>query len=355
MRKVLFCGLKYEYGVPALGLSFEYQNFYKVLQSMEAVAVELFAIDEVLKQYGRDAMNEKLISVVQETQPDLLFCFLFTDELKKETIAYITNKTKTKTFNWFADDHWRFPIYSKYWAPLFTAVSTTDSQAVSKYKLLGVKPIKTQWAANPFLYQPKEPLENTGTYRVTFVGKQYGNRKKILEWLQAQGIAAVGYGSGWSTGRVSFEEMLQIFSYSKININFTESSPMDFQALPKLIGKLFIKKHLGKYHLDAHHIGSNIQSLFASRRKQIKGRIFEVAACGGFLLSGDADNLAEYYVPNKEIVIFKNKQDLLMKCKYFLEHEDIRLSIAAAGLKRTLQDHTYIHRFNHIFKELELG
>jgi spore maturation protein CgeB len=152
--RILFCGLKYEYGRPESGVSFEYQNFFEVLRNMPGVEAEMFAVDEIMRQVGRKTMNQQLINIVEQKKPDLLFCFLFKDELKKETIEYITKNTPAKTFNWFADDHWRFPVFSKFWAPLFTAVSTTDSQAVEKYRAIGVNIIKTQWGANVGLYRP---------------------------------------------------------------------------------------------------------------------------------------------------------------------------------------------------------
>src|ERR1017187_9116960 len=129
--KVLFCSLKYEYGNPHRGLSFEYQNFFDSLAHMAGVQAMHFPFDEVLAQVGRDEMNNRLIRQVEEEKYDLLFCFLFMAEIKKEAIDYITKHTKTRTFNWFGDDHWRFPVFSRFWSPLFTAVATTDSKAVA--------------------------------------------------------------------------------------------------------------------------------------------------------------------------------------------------------------------------------
>ena len=356
--RVLFCGLKYEYGKPEAGLSFEYQNFFGTLCGMEGTQADFFAIDEVMREHGRDGMNERLIQEVEAGQYDLLFCFLFTEELKKETINHITNKTKTKTFNWFADDHWRLPVYSRYWAPLFTMVSTTDSQALAKYRALGINNvIKTQWGANTRLYQPtddkkieKYKNKKIEDQDITFVGKMYGNRGEYVKFLQERNLPAKGYGKGWEPGTVAFERMLEIFSCSKINLNFTESA-LDW---PKEIAKLFIKKESGKYRPNFQYPISNIQSLRGKRRRQIKGRTFEVPACGGFLLTGDADNLRDYYVDGKEIVIFKDKNDLAEKCRYYLEHEDERKAIAKAGYERTIKDHTYEQRFKEIFRALEL-
>ncbi|MCL5666500.1 MAG: glycosyltransferase [Patescibacteria group bacterium] len=359
MLRILFCGFKYEYGRPELGLSaIEYRAFYKTLEAMEGVEAEFFAIDELMRQAGRDEMNRQLIRKVQEEKPDLLFCFLFTEELKKETIAYITRKTGTKTFNWFADDHWRLPVFSRFWAPLFTMAGTTDSQALAKYESYGItNVIKTQWAANTALCKPVDDLKierlkdsKIEDCEIAFVGKKYGNRGSYIAYLKSHNLPAEGYGKGWETGVVSFREMLEIFSQSKINLNFTES----YLSWPKEIVKLFIKEELGKYSLNFQFPISNLQSLAGKRRRQIKARIFEVPACGGFLLTGDADNLRDYYEDGKEIVLFKDKNDLVEKCRYYLEHEGERQAIALAGYQRTIKDHTYEQRFREIFKVMEL-
>lgn len=360
--KVLFCGLKYDYGRAERGLSFEYQNFYEVLRHMDGVEVEGFFFDEKTMEAGRDVMNPWLIKTVEETKPDLLFCFLFTNELKKETIDYITKKTGTKTFNWFADDHWRLPVYSRYWAPLFTMVSTTDSRAIARYKAFGINNvIKTQWAANTLLYKPADDLKieklkdlKIGNYEITFVGKNYGNRGEYLEFLKNRNLPAVGFGNGWSRGFVSQEKMLEIFSYSKINLNFTESPYTTFEGWMKQLAKLFIKKEFGKYKANLKSPISNFQSFFGTQRRQIKGRTFEVPACGGFLLTGNADNIGDYYAEGKEIVIFKDKNDLAEKCKFYLGHEEERIAIARAGYERTIKEHTYEKRFKEIFQKMEL-
>jgi spore maturation protein CgeB len=144
--------------------------------------------------------------------------------------------------------------------------------------------------------------------------------------------------------------MVNIFSFSKINLNFTES----YFYWPKQLAKLFVKKESNHYSLNFFHPISNFQSLLGARRRQIKGRTFEVPACGGFLLTGAADNLGDYYKDGKEIVVFKDKFDLAEKCKYYLEHEDERKTIAQAGYARTVRDHTYEGRFLEIFKALKL-
>jgi spore maturation protein CgeB len=316
---------------------------------MQGVEAEGFFVDEKIMESGRDVMNPMLIKTIAEKNPDLLFTFLFTEEIKKETIEHITKKTKTKTFNWFADDHWRFPVYSKYWAPLFTAVSTTDSKAVEKYKKIGVRVIKTQWAANTTLYFPKKV---TNSYGITFVGKKYGSRPDYISFLESAGLSVEAFGSAWQNGRVEFEKMLDIFSNSKINLNFTESPYVTARERMKLLAKLFVKKELGSYKFSGHNFIANLKSAFGAQRRQIKGRTFEVPACGGFLLTADADNLSDYYVDGKEVVIFKSMNEMMEKAKYYLEHQEERDKIAKAGYERTIKEHTYEQRFKEIFSKL---
>ncbi|MBI5530084.1 MAG: glycosyltransferase [Candidatus Doudnabacteria bacterium] len=357
MLRILFCGLKNEYGNAKKGLSFEHKHFFGTLQNMPGVEVQSFPFDEIMAQVGREEMNNQLIRRVEVEKPDLLFCFLFTDEIKKETISHITKNTKTKTFNWFGDDHWRFPIFSRFWAPLFTLVSTTDGQAYRKYLAAGIKNIiKTQWAANNYLYSPQAPSLNNGKYFITFYGQKYGNRGDYIQNLKEAGLPAEGIGRGWgNTEGSDIQEMLNIYSFSKINLNFTETPYYGFKKKMNLLAKLFLKKELGHYKFDGHHLLRNAQAASGTQRRTIKARTFEVPACGGFLLTGPSDDpIEEYYLPGKEIVVFKTISELVEKCQYYLEHEDERRSIAAAGLSRTLDQHTYEHRFKEIFKALEL-
>lgn len=356
MLKVLFAALKYDYGRPTGGLSVEHTNFYDCLRQMSDVKAEFFAVDEETWAGGREAMNQKLIQTVLETKPDLLFCYLLSEEIKKETISYITHKTQTKTFNWFADDHWRVPIFSRFWAPLFTMVSTTDAEAIEKYKSYGItNVIKTQWGANPFFYFIQDPKLNPGNLNVTFVGEKYGKRNKYIKKLSSAGVVAQTFGRGWEAGRVDHQRMLEIFSYSKINLNFSETYFHGHVAKLKLVAKLFIAKEMGRYKFVGHHFFDNLQAMHGTQKNPIKGRVFEVPATGGFLMTGKSgDDIGEYYVPGKELAVFDSPEDLIEKCKYYLSHEQERQIIAKAGYDRTIKEHTYVQRFEEIFKAMHL-
>lgn len=355
--KILYAALKYDYGDPARGYSFEHYNFYDSLVKMDQGKHEIlyFPFDEIGALLGHDGRNKKMKEVVQSEKPDLCFFFLFENEFDLETIREITQYSGSKTFAWFSDDQWRFHNYSRHYAPCFHWISTTDKRAVEKYKKIGVtNVIKSQWACNHFLYHPKD-LEQIGEpvlNEVTFVGQPHGNRKQVIRALQKKQFPVVCYGNGWPQGRISQENMIEVFEHSKINLNLTKASAV--RRIPRIMYVFLCKKN-GVIQLRPwKKIWEDLGSLFRKTREQIKGRNFEVPGCGGFLLTGYAEDLEDYYVEGKEIAVFRSARELAEKIAYYSVHEEERKRIARAGYERTLKDHTYEKRFQEIFRIMGL-
>jgi spore maturation protein CgeB len=59
------------------------------------------------------------------------------------------------------------------------------------------------------------------------------------------------------------------------------------------------------------------------------------------LLTETAPNLADLFSPGREVVTYESEDDLVEKIEHYLEHDDERIAIAAAGQRRTLGEHTY--------------
>ncbi|MDZ4711876.1 MAG: glycosyltransferase [bacterium] len=336
--KILFAAMKYDYGIPERGFSFEHYNFYDTLSKM-GYEIDYFDFMSLYQQFGSQKMTKMLRGKVDEWKPDLLFTFLYTDQFDTEELKKIKTETSTVTFNWFADDHWRFDSFSKYLAPCFSFVSTTDKFCLPKYKEINYKNVLlTQWGVNHFLYRKRSlPLK----YDVSFIGQAHGDRLKIIGQLKKKGIHVVTKGTAWDvrfghrvakklhfiTGekynsivnrsRISQEEMIDLFQQSAINLNFTDSSHTSFQ-------------------------------------NQIKGRNFEIPGCGGFQLSQYVEGLDEFFIPDKEIVLFKSLDELIEKIVYYLLNEHDRSSIAEAGYQKVIRDHTYERRFNELFYAMGL-
>lgn len=77
-------------------------------------------------------------------------------------------------------------------------------------------------------------------------------------------------------------------------------------------------------------------------------RAFEILGAGGFLLSNYQADFADCYVDGEDYISFGSKEDMLDKIEYYLLHEKERAEIAANGLRRTIEDHTYENRVTEI-------
>lgn len=68
-------------------------------------------------------------------------------------------------------------------------------------------------------------------------------------------------------------------------------------------------------------------------------RAFDIMGAGGFLLSSWQPELAETYIDGEELVMYDSYEDAVAKAAFYLQHEDIRRQIAAAGQKNTFENH----------------
>jgi spore maturation protein CgeB len=86
-------------------------------------------------------------------------------------------------------------------------------------------------------------------------------------------------------------------------------------------------------------------------------RLFEATGMGACLLTDWKINLPEMFETDVEIVTYRSAEECAEKVNYLLEHPQELASIAAAGQRRTLRDHTYVNRaeqLDGILKELFL-
>ena len=351
--RILYVAMKYDYGDPRRGLSFEHHNFYETLDRMREHQVAYFAFDDVLTRLGRDGMNRALLDTVAEVKPHLALFVLFTDEITPQTIREITTRSGAVTFNWFADDHWRFFNFSRHWAPLFHWVSTTDPRAIPRYRHMGyANVIKTQWACNHYTYRPSLTpdgrLETAYDYDVTFVGQPHSNRRQVVDDLRRAGIDVRCWGFGWPNGRLGQEDAIRVFARSRVNLNLAKSSGgVTIEELAKIA---INRRADGSFHFWPPALwADNVRSFLAKGREQVKGRNFEIPGAGGFLLTSPTEDLATYYVPGREVELYAGPDDFVDKIRYYLAHDREREAIRAAGYARTLREHTYVHRFKEIF------
>jgi spore maturation protein CgeB len=82
-------------------------------------------------------------------------------------------------------------------------------------------------------------------------------------------------------------------------------------------------------------------------------RLYEATGVGTLLLTDAKQNLGELFDVGREVVAYRDEDDLVEAIEHYLAHEDERAAIAAAGQRRTLGEHTYAARMRELAEILD--
>lgn len=148
------------------------------------------------------------------------------------------------------------------------------------------------------------------------------------------GLKVECFGAGWENGRVTFDEMGEIFKTSKINLNISNSA-----------------------NYDIRYVFSSLRSIkdFLKSKKrieQIKARNFEIPAFGGFQLTNYIPFLEDYFKIGREVAVYTSIEDLVLQINYYLRNEEERRRLMINGYKRAINEHTYLNRLKDILVKI---
>ena len=79
-------------------------------------------------------------------------------------------------------------------------------------------------------------------------------------------------------------------------------------------------------------------------------RIFDVLACGGFLITNFQSEIPMYFEDGIDLVTYDSLSDLEDKVNYYLNHEEERMQIAKNGYEKIKNQYTYIHCLTQIIR-----
>lgn len=264
-------------------------------------------------EIGIKAMNEEIIALVRKEHAKYVLWTSFYDDVQQSTLDTIREEGST-VVGWFFDDEWRFDSYSKYWSPYLDYCVTNSIEAVPKYRALNARVIQT--IPNTGIAVTRDWSNIEEKYDVSFVGSMsFTDRKHHINKLREREIPIHLFGEG-SGGYVPFEQMIDIFMTSKINLNFSKAGPR-------------------------HWV------------KQMKGRVFQVCMAGGFLLTEYAPGIENYFEIDREIVCFNDTDEMIDKVIYYLEHDEERRAVARAGWEKATSEYTSSRMVAKVFREIE--
>lgn len=326
---LLIVAMKHSYGDPNMGLSYEWNHFYLGLKQAFS-NVRFFDFMTHYHTLGKAGMQQQLCEQVADDMPQVILFVPYTDQFDVDCIESLRKKSKVLCF--FHDDGWR-ETFVKSWAPHVDAFTSSDIDAVKKYHAMGFEHVvSVPFGVNEHLFRLDKAKSRD--IDVSFIGAWHPYREWLIRQLEKSGINVKAAGYRWSDGVLATEAMVDIFQRSKISLTLSNSvhyTPAYLLSSPRAVVNAFRSKKRGE---------------------QIKGRHFEVPACGALQLSFAVKGLEQMFVPDQEIVLYHSVSELKDKVRYYLQKDAERERIALAGYNRVLSDHTYAARFLNVFSQL---
>ena len=342
--KIVYIDMLYDYGQKKRGLSpIGQYGFVRNFERLGHDVVPFYYDDYLtLDQYG--TLQTDLKTFVDQHQPDLVWHATYTDQLTLDTLLYLKNRFVTVA--WFGDDTWRFDSFTRHYAPYYSYCITTDKYAIADYHRIGQpNVILSQWAAIDS-YKTKA-VQSPYVYDVSFIGAHDMHREWFIDRLGVAGISVETFGHGWPNGAVSMDDMSDIFSQSRINLNLSNSVPIDYRYWTCGMSRDRVS-FLKRYNMLQRFYSSFCKPLSPKTAEQIKARNFEIPFFNGFQLTPYVVGLEDYFDIGRDVACFTSIDDAVLTISYYLAHDDQRERIKASGHRRAVADHGYQNRIRAI-------
>jgi len=96
----------------------------------------------------------------------------------------------------------------------------------------------------------------------------------------------------------------------------------------------------------------NFNATSMQMKTGLNQRVFDVPACGAFVLSDYRAQMEDLFELGKEAVCYHEGDEALDLARYYLIHGSARRAIADRAFKRVLAEHTYRHRLTKLIEQM---
>ncbi|MBI5666032.1 MAG: glycosyltransferase [Nitrospirae bacterium] len=272
--------------------------------------------------YSEKDPDSCVLQLVRETKPD--FLLYAKNELSVETFREL--RRSTKLIMWYPD-----PVIPD-WLPPFVEVAdvffTMTEGLVEEFKKINPNSYWLTQGFEPSFFEIREITERDRkkySADVAFVGNLGSKPHYLPRRTLLQSVIDNGFKLKWWGPRM----------------------PRKFSTVPLLFGKLG-RAYGGEYVFrETYAKVARLSKIFLALeamphiRKSMSSRMYTAVGCGAFYLCRHVEGIEEILEPGKEIVTFRDEDEMLDMIRYYLRNDALRQRIAEAGRKRVLHEHTY--------------
>ena len=98
----------------------------------------------------------------------------------------------------------------------------------------------------------------------------------------------------------------------------------------------------------------NFNATSRQMKEAVNQRVFDVPACGAFILTDYQKSLDELFDVGKEIIVYSDKDEIPGLVKYYLDNPGKREAVAVKGMERVVKEHTYKRRLDVMINAMKV-
>lgn len=327
-----------------------------------------------LSFHSKDEANESALKELKAGKYDLFMTCMESEAFYESTLRDIRSFGMPMVL--FCPDNLELPYLHKKIVPYFDVVWLTSWETKYLFEKWNAKNIIFQsYAANPYLYKPHwgEIISTVG-----FVGSPYGSRTNKLNTLLNGGINCSVYsnmlfeqGYNTSVGKKYKIDIHNVTQKALWYMQFPIGRKVLFSTIKNKISKKskldINNSNLAKFRSVSDDEMNRLYSDFALSLNitelrdtyclntpihKIHLRTFEIPMAGGLQFANYNEEIASYFEDGKEIVLYRTKEEMIDKAKYYLDikHATEVLHMKHNARLRAEGEHTWFHRFDKIMK-----
>lgn len=268
-------------------------------------------------------------------------------------------------------DNLLIPFYHEKIAPYFDLVWLTSNETSEIFKKWGVNCIFLPYAANCLYFKPNI---NEELLKVDFIGTPYGSRTKRINSMIENGIPVDLYADSIkiTSNSLNFDLIKNVIEYSRFSIgrrvilanifskirnkNELDIGNANLNIFPRVDTFYNMYKLFSKYALSLSTTDARNTGILKIPVQVVNLRSFEIPMAGGLQICSYSQELSQYFEEDKEIIFYRNKDEMIEKTKFYLNEKNsiLRMKMKTAARKKAENEHTWFHRFKYVFEYFHL-
>jgi hypothetical protein len=323
-----------------------------------------------------DVANEKLLATLKKIHYDLLITPYGEGQIYISTLKEVKKIGIPSLL--FCPDNNNIPFYYKNVCRHFDLVWLTSVDTEYLFKSWSANTIFMPYAANPYMVSPTfgDEIE-----KVCFIGTPHGTRPNMFNTLLDSSIDFCLY-SKMTENTKQTKNIGDANGNTKLKgagtIDYLKFHVGRKVLLGKIVNQLFFNNSLkinsptleirdplpfdtiyrtySRYALSISSVTARNTDVLKKPVYCVHLRCFEIPMSGGLQICHYCQELSKYFEEDKEIIFYRSDKELVDKVKFYLrpENHSLRLSMKQAARYRAENEHTWHHRFEKIFKELNI-